>query len=524
MQMLNVFDLIVEQRNLRPENVAIIDGSCQLTYKQLYDQVVSLARQLSSLEVKEGDRVAVNLNKSVDEVLVLLTLARLKAVSVIINYRWKAHQCNYILRDSAVKMIITDARRIPELNEFTGLPKNFSSLTVREGIVEKQDFENKSPMEHTAAFEDFSIPDNLAVILYTSGSTGMPKGVMLTHETVIKGAETVAGYLNNDATDRILSVLPLNFDYGLNQLTTMFLVGGTVVLQKTAMLSAIVDSLQLYKITGMAGVPTLWIDIVGYLEEAKIELTHLRYITNSGGKIPDGILSRMPEIFDEVEIYLMYGFTEAFRSTFLPPTRFKEKLGSMGKAVPGVDIHVVHPERGVCAPHVTGELIHCGSLMSSGYWNNKKATEQKIKPCEHLHHLIGDRPVVYSGDLVKYDEEGFLWFVARKDEMIKSSGNRISPTEVEEIAYKSGLVRHAVAFGVENDRLGQVVYLVITPLKLDFQKEELQFYCREHMPLYMVPEKIISWNEPMPLTGNGKIDRILLLKRIRIKHNLTISG
>lgn len=222
----------------------------------------------------------------------------------------------------------------------------------------------------------------------------------------------------------------------------------------------------------------------------------------------------MADIFVDVDVYLMYGFTEAFRSTFLHPARFRDKLGSIGRAVPGVDIYVIHPDRGICAPHEVGELVHCSSMISSGYWGNLRETRKKIRPCKHLQEIIGDQPVAFSGDLVKYDEEGFLWFVARMDEMIKSSGYRISPTEVEEIVYKSGFVRQAVAFGFDDERLGQIVYLVIAPLEPGFHKARLRGYCREQMPSYMIPGKIYVWRDPMPTTSNGKIDRQLVVNNI----------
>lgn len=514
MQLLNTFDLVAQHRSQRSKNVAVIDAEKQISYGELHDLVLSVSSQLSSLGVKAGDRIAVCLNKGTEEILVFFALAHLEAVSVILNYRWKAHQCHFAFVDCAVKMVVTDARKLSELLEYPEFNATASVVTIKDNLVETQSTTTLSTAETAVKPNDFPVPENLAAILYTSGSTGMPKGVMLTHETLIEGAKTVAGYLNNNANDCILSILPLSFDYGLNQLTTMFLVGGKIVLQKTAMVSAIVENLQSFQITGIAGVPTLLIDIVSYLDEAKIRLAHLRYVTNSGGKIPDKILKKMAEIFDDVDIYLMYGFTEAFRSTFLHPASFRDKLGSIGKAVPGVDIYVVHPERGICAPHEVGELVHCRSLISSGYWGNRRETRKKIRPCKHLHEVIGDQPVAFSGDFVRYDEDGFLWFVARMDEMIKSSGNRISPTEIEEIVYKSGFTRYAVAFGVDDERLGQVVHLVITPLEQGFQKESLQRYCREQMPPYMIPGEIYIWEESMPTTSNGKIDRKFVIENV----------
>jgi len=293
--------------------------------------------------------------------------------------------------------------------------------------------------------------------MYTSGSTGPPKGVLLTHHTVVQSARAAATHLQNEISDRIIGALPLSFDYGLSQLSTLCLVGGTLVLQKVAMAAEIVRTLVHERITGFAAVPPAWIQVVEYLRDQPTSLPDLRYITNSGGKIPGNILQEMPRVFSGTRIYLMYGLTEAFRSTYLEPEKFELKMGSIGRAIPNAEIFVVATDRGICGPGEEGELIHRGALVSSGYWGQSEATAEKIRPCPELEKLIGDEPVLYSGDIVQVDADGDLWFVGRKDGLIKSSGFRISPTEVEEIVARSGKVAHVVAFGTPDDILGQVV-------------------------------------------------------------------
>lgn len=295
----------------------------------------------------------------------------------------------------------------------------------------------------------------------------------------------------------------------------MCLVGGVVVLQKPTMPSALVDTINTKQITGMAAVPTVWVEIISYLKQVKTKLPSLRYITNTGGKIPINILSQFPKVLPQVDIYLMYGFTKAFRSTFLSPDRFLDKMGSIGKAIPEVDIFIVNPEHGLCANNEVGERVHSGALISMGYWGDKKATAEKIGPCKYLKNIIGDQPVAFSGDLVKRDNEGFLWFVGRRGDMIKSSGYRISPTEVEEIVCESGLLKYAVAFGMEDGSCGEAVGLIVSGVCGGSDLKMLMDYCRKHMPAYMVPVKIIKWDGKIPKTTTGKIDRKRIIEKVR---------
>ncbi|MEO8605305.1 MAG: AMP-binding protein, partial [bacterium] len=358
------------------------------------------------------------------------------------------------------------------------------------------------------------IDADLAAILYTSGSTGAPKGVMLTHLNLLQGARSVARYLVNQPSDRLLSLLPFSFDYGLSQLTTMCTVGGSVVLQPVMMAAEIVKTLVEQRVTGFAAVPPAWIQVVRYLGERPTALPALRYVTNSGGKIPDDILRLMPQVFAGAKIFLMYGLTEAFRSTYLSPALFDAKMGSMGRAIPDVEVYLIDAGRGVCGPGEQGELVHRGSLISRGYWGKPEATAEKIRPCPELRHLIGDEAVVYSGDIVRLDADGYLWFVGRNDAMIKASGFRISPTEVEDIVFRSGLIAEVVAFGVAHELNGQAVEIAVSAAAdggLDVAA--LQAHCRRHMPTYMVPQQIHHWPGEFPRGGTGKIDRPQVTKR-----------
>ena len=494
------------------DRVALVEGTQRVTYGELAARVESLASWLTAQGVKRGDRVGIHLLKSIEEVVATFAIARVGGVFVNVNHQRTLDQLYYSLLDSGSRVVLVEGRRAAEMAKQPSIPSEIEKILVR----------GKTPAhDRMVAWKD--VPDascpvtkvidtDVAAILYTSGSTGKPKGVVLSHLNIVQGARSVARYLENTKDDKILSVLPFSFDYGMNQLMTMLLVGGQVVLQGVSMASEVVKAAALHGCTGLACVPPLWIPIVRYLEIEKVPLPSLRYVTNSGGAIPPGILRAMPEVFAGTKIFLMYGLTEAFRSTFLPPELFHEKMGSMGKAIPNAEIFVVK-DGGVAGPNEEGELVHRGSLVSLGYWGKAEATAEKIKPCPELRHLIGDEKVCYSGDRVRLDEDGFLWFVGRTDSMIKCSGHRISPTEVEDVVYESRVVGDCVAFGVKHEELGEVVHVAVSGLEgAPVDEATLATFCRQKMPTFMQPAKIHVWEGEMPRNANGKLDRPVIVR------------
>ncbi len=511
------YDLLAQNLPHNADRVAVVDGDRQSTYGELAAAVDRLAASLHERGVGRGDRVGIHLYKSLEEVVAMFAVARLGAVMVNVNYQWTVAQLDYVVRDCEVKALVVDERRAAELakSDFAEVGNSIvDRAIVDRGIIVK----GKNPQHPLmTAWDDLpasgplpkvaGIDADLAAILYTSGSTGLPKGVMLSNHNLLAGARSVARYLGINSADRLMSLLPLSFDYGLNQLNTTCLVGGTLVMQSVTMPSSIVGTLVRHNVTGFAAVPPTWIQVVRYLEQVATELPALRYITNSGGKIPPDTLDAMPGVFPGVEIFLMYGLTEAFRSTFLDPAKFASKRGSMGQAIPDVETYVIDHGRGVCGPGEQGELVHRGSLISLGYWGKPDATAEKIRVCPELAPLIGDEKVVYSGDIVRVDDDGDYWFVGRADRMIKCSGFRISPNEVEDIVYQSRLAADVVAFGIDDDMLGQVVHIAVAPIDAaQYDEAVLAKYCRQAMPHYMVPRAIHQWAGAMPRTGSGKLD------------------
>ncbi len=516
-----VFDLLLQHVAKNADRTALIRGDRQITYGTLLSEAERVASWLAAMGVRRGDRVALQLPKNFEEVIATFAVARLGAVFVNINYQWTPAQVEHVIENCRPKVLITSNRQ--NLTESSCL-KLLERVIVVGGSVEDPRFLSWAdrPTETFQPLPPGPIDQDLAALIYTSGSTGRPKGVMLTHQNIVMGARAVASYLHNTADDRILGLLPMSFDYGMSQIMTMFLVGGAVVLQSVSMPAEIAKTILEYRVTGLAMVPPLWIEFINYLKEVKTEpFPHLRYVTNSGGKIPPKTLDVMPRMLPAVDIFLMYGQTEAFRSTYLEPHLYHAKAGSIGRAIPNAEIFVVDPVRGVCGPGQIGELVHRGSLISRGYWGDIALTAEIIHINEHLRPLIGEEPVLHSGDLVKMDADGYLWFVGRADAMIKSSGFRISPNEVEEIVCKSGLVQEAIAFGVDDEILGQMVHVAISVGPRESEQlssvdlDALMNYCRKTMPTYMVPRRFYSWQGPLPRTSHGKQDRRAVIMALK---------
>jgi acyl-CoA synthetase (AMP-forming)/AMP-acid ligase II len=363
--------------------------------------------------------------------------------------------------------------------------------------------------------QDVGIERDLAAILYTSGSTGKAKGVMLSHANLMAGSSIVSAYLGITEADRILAVLPFSFDAGLNQLMTAFQQGGTLVLTTFVFAMEIVEALLKERITALAGVPTVWSMLAhpsSTLE--RHAFPHLRYITNTGGAMPQGVLAKLRNALPTTKIFLMYGLTEAFRSTYLPPEELDRLPTSIGKAIPNTEILVVNDQGRPCRPGEVGELVHRGPTVSMGYWGQPDLTARVLKPHPFVPSALPEgEKVCYSGDLVRMDEEGFLYFVGRRDNMIKSSGFRISPTEVEEVLFQSGRVREAAVIGVPDDVLGQTIKAFVAPPDGEsLDPAALLDFCAEKMPRYMVPKAVAICNA-LPKTPTGKIDYPALRRR-----------
>lgn len=507
-------DLLSNSVERDPSKVAIVDGKSEHTYEDLHRQSGALGAALQDAGVKKGDRIGILMEKSWEAIVAMLAASRAGAAFVNINPLLKAQQVGYIAGDCDVRVMVGDSAKLGELEPKTverAFYKGEKPDTA--GIYgEITDLAEVLAGSDTPRATGVSEVD-LATILYTSGSTGMPKGVSTSHRNFVAGAQIVSTYLENTPDDRILSALPLNFDAGLNQFTTSLRVGATLALLRSRLPGDLLKGLRRHEITGVAGVPPLWALLLrGSKSLTEQPLEHLRYISNTGGRIPQSNLDELRRLLEPngTKIFLMYGLTEAFRSTYLPPEEIGRGTECIGKAIPDTEIMVINKGGQECAPGEVGELVHRGPTVAMGYWGKEEATAKAYRPNPLApSELLDVERVVYSGDQVRRDEEGFLYFVGREDAMIKSQGYRMSPEEIENLLISSGRVHEACAFGVPNPDVGHDVIAVVS-LKDDGDGDEtvqtIRQYAVNNAPAYMVPKEILVQDE-LPKTPSGKIDR-----------------
>jgi acyl-CoA ligase (AMP-forming) (exosortase A-associated) len=505
----------------RPDAEALVHGSQRLSYADVDRKVSGLARGLRDAGLQRGDRIGIYLDASVPQALAIFGVARAGGVYVPINGLLFPDQVGHIARDCQMKGLITTREKLETLAQtIKDTPSLDFLVLVGEGgpvdvPLSTYAFEDLCALDLPAGWRDHGIEKDLAAILYTSGSTGKPKGVMLSHAQVMAGSSIVSTYLEITESDRILAVLPFSFDAGMNQLMTAWQQGATLILINFVFAREVVKTLIAERVTGLAGVPTFW-SLLSQPSSGlhKQPLPHLRYITNTGGAMPQPVLAKLRELLPPTRVYLMYGLTEAFRSTYLPPEELDRRPTSMGKAIPDTEILVINEQGKPCKPGEVGELVHRGPTVSMGYWGQPELTAKVLRPHPFLPSELGDvERVCYSGDYVKMDEDGFLYFIGRRDTMIKSSGFRISPTEVEEVLFKSGLLKIAAVIGIPDAVLGQTVKaFVVAREDVDLKAEGLREFCAANMPRHMVP-KAIEVLDQMPRTTSGKVDYPALRRR-----------
>jgi acyl-CoA ligase (AMP-forming) (exosortase A-associated) len=476
----------------RGEAPALVLKEGTLNHNQLRQRVGQLAMWLIDMLPEPGARVASWAAKGELTCLLPLAAARAGLVHVPVNPLLKRAQVAHILGDSGARLLIGTGSRLASL-EPGDLPPGCAALGEGEALRMADRFGALGPSRLD--------PAELAAILYTSGSTGKPKGVMLSHANMWLGATSVAHYLGLAEDDVTLAVLPLSFDYGQNQLLSTWYAGGCVVPLDFLFPKDVAKACARHGVTTLAAVPPLWVQLteIEWRPEASAPL---RRLTNSGGALTEELVRSLRAMFPQARLYPMYGLTEAFRSTFLDPALVDSHPTSMGKAIPFAEILVINDAGEVAADDEEGELVHCGPLVAQGYWQDAERTAERFKPAPAA-SLYGGT-AVWSGDRVKRDAEGLLYFAGRRDAMIKSAGNRISPQEVEDAAMATGLVAEAVALGVADARLGQAVHLVVRGDPAG--AGELPRRLKLDLPNFMQPQHI-HWRDAMPLNPNGKIDR-----------------
>ncbi len=508
-------ELLLHSATTAPDAPALTYQQQTLRYGELAAAAERFADGVLRLGVARGERIGIYLEKRHEFVVAAFGALAAGAVFVPINPILKAEQVAYILRDCNVRVLVTSAPRLAGLAPALQACHDLRHAVVIDGEGDAAaDVPGLAAVPWTAMQSGGAsrghrvIDEDLAAILYTSGSTGRPKGVMLSHRNMTTGAKSVAQYLENRSSDTLLAALPLSFDAGFSQLTTAFHAGARVVLINYLLPKDVLNAVVRERVTGLTAVPPLWIQLA-QLRWPEGVGEHLRYFANTGGRMPLETLKALRAALPGSKPYLMYGLTEAFRATYLPPEEADRRPDSIGKAIPNAEVLVLREDGSVCADNEPGELVQRGALVGMGYWNDPDKTAERYRPLPGREAgFVRPEIVVFSGDTVRRDEEGFLYFIGRRDEMIKTSGYRVSPTEVEEGAYATELVGECAALGVEHPVLGQAIVLIATPRDGGALDEAtLLAACKARFPAYMVPARIVVRPGPLPRNPNGKIDR-----------------
>jgi amino acid adenylation domain-containing protein len=487
-----------------PNKIAIVSRERSLTFAELYREALASAECLRSIGIARGDRVGICMEKTVDQVLAILGVLFANAVFVPILPRLKAPNIQHIIANSGMTAMITDAERIHEVADFADLTR----LITGHGEISADQLNLPYLRRFVQASTFFdSIGNDNAAIIYSSGSTGRPKGILIAHRNLAEGADIVAEYLGTREDDRIGSVLSFNFDYGLNQLWQTIRFGCTIHLHDLALPNDLFAMMSTQRITALPVMPviiTKMFDRRLKVSTARFDFSSLRYVCSTGGRLSTDMITDLKEAFPTARIFSMFGLTEAFRSTFLNPDKLEAHPTSVGKAIPDCQVLVLSETGEECAPNVVGELVHRGATVTKGYWNDALSTAKTFR----THPRFPGETLVYSGDRAYRDEEGLIYFVARGDDMIKTKGFRVSPTEVEAEVVRHSEVVDAVAFAVQNIAVGEDIACAYTTVTGQPVPEAVfKQFLKSALPNHMVPSTLIHFDS-FPITGNaGKLDR-----------------
>ncbi len=506
-----VQDFLHQSADRFPNKVALVCGGSRLTYGEIEASANRLANAFRSFGVCRGDRVAIYLDNRVEAVISIFAALKAGGVFVVINRTTKADKLLYILNNCRAAAWITDTRtRQQDLSGklLAAVPSLKATIFCGDGAA--QAAAEKARCYNFEAVQRAYLPDrpsgvnidlDLACLIYTSGTTGEPKGVMSDHNNVIFAASSITEYLHNVESDILINVLPLSFDYGLYQLLMTFKFGGTLVLENSfAYPAAILKKICEEKVTGFPGVPTIFAMLVR-MDLSAFDLSSLRYITNTAAALPPAQVKELQETFPGATIYSMYGLTETKRTLYLPPELLKSKPGSVGIAIPGTEAWIEDAQGNRVGPGVIGELVVRGRHVMRGYWEAPELTAKRYRPGP----IPGER-ICYSGDLFRMDEDGCMYFVARKDDIIKSRGEKVAPKEVETVIYSVPGVVEVAVIGVPDPILGQAVKAVVVKDDPALTAEKVLAHCRGNLEDFMVP-KYVEFRSELLKSPSGKVKR-----------------
>jgi len=491
-----------------PEKTALIYKEQKLSYSELLTKVNQVALYLSELELAKGTRIGLYSNKDMSQVIAILAILSTDYILVPLTRLLKAEQVQYIIEDCDIQCIITDKIKLESIEEINFDGHILSFETAGKDIPS---FEEIFKYYNKPYSCDINGHDN-AVITYSFGLTGTPKGIVISHRNLIDSARVVSQYLDLAETDVISGVLIFNLDYGLNQIFCSLANKATLALHRFILPEDFFNHLLNDKITVL---PLMPVNISQMFDEDMAanptpELyDQLRIITSSGGNVTEQMVDATQKVFRNAKFYSMHGLTEAFRSTFLDPSQIKIRPDSIGKAIPDVELHVIDEDGNECAPRQVGELIHRGGYIYRGFWNAPKETNERFKSVQILKNVVdlegqlADEIVVASGDYVYRDEEGYFYFVYRNDDMIKTSGFRVSPFEVESVVEKNlPQINQCAVFGIDNPQIEEEIVMVYSAAS-EISEKEITFELKKHLASYMVPSRIV-YRKSLPLVQSDQ--------------------
>lgn len=495
-----------------PDKIALIAGDQRLSYRELDRASDALAAGLQRRGVARGDRVVVFMDNCAEAVIAIFAALKAGAVFSPVNPSTKADKLAYVINNCRAAALITLGRLAPTAVKALSETPSIKTVIATEGKTAFPDgwqrFDELVAADEVSA-KPAGIELDLAMLIYTSGSTGFPKGVMMTHQNVVAAATSITTYLESAADDIVLSVLPLSFDYGLYQALMTIKVGATLVLEKSfAFPQAVLQKINAEKVTGFPIVPTIAALLLQMKDLQPGQFPSLRYLTNTAAALPTAHIRRLQALFPQARLFSMYGLTECKRCTYLPPDELVRRPDSVGIAIPGTEAYVVDDE-GERVPHGTiGELVIRGPHVMKGYWENPQATARALRPGP-----FEWEKVLYTGDLFRADAEGFLYFVGRKDDIIKTRGEKVSPKEVENVLVGLAGLREVAVIGVDDPVLGAAIkaFVVADPDTLTAQ--DVLRHCARHLEDFMVP-KHVEFRDALPKSENGKIDRRALAAQV----------
>ena len=512
-----VQDYLTLAAQKHPEKIALICGEERWTYSAIDQDSNQLAAALGNMGLHRGDRVVVFLDNSVESVISLYGILKASGVFVIVNGDLKARKLAFILKDAGAQILITQTSKAAIVREALE-GSEIDAKVIWKGAAESipQDLAHRSKSWNAifttpdddaqiAKIQSKCIDLDLAALIYTSGSTGEPKGVMSTHHNMLSAARSIVQYLENREDDIILNVLPLSFDYGLYQVIMCVIFGGTVVLEKSFLyIHSILSRIAKEQVTGFPIVPTILAMILKLEDVSKYKFDSLRYITNTGAALPVEHIRKLRAQFPDVQIYSMFGLTECKRVCYLPPHEIDRHPDSVGIAMPNCEVFIVDENGEEVEPNKVGELVIRGSNVMQGYWNAPELTAKYYKPGKSERERL-----LYSGDYFKKDEHGYLYFLGRKDDMIKCKGERISAREIENLLHEINGVTEAAVIGVPDEILGQAIKAYIVAYENSVTDKDILKFCTDNLEPFAVP-KYIEFVESLPKSPHGKIDKKLL--------------